>query len=355
MAKRKTRYTRRRHNTPGSSPGFLTVDPDALAPRITVVRYDSAGIEFVDSPDPASLKRPYAGTMWLNVEGLGDQALLERIAREFGLHSLAMEDVVHPLQRPKVEDYDQHVFVVLRVPSGGETFASEQVSLFLGRGFVVTFMERPTEIFSPVLHRMRIDQSPIRLRKADYLAYALIDAMIDSYFPLLEGYGERLEALEDDVLFRPDPQQIETIHATKQQLMAIRSAIWPMRDLLSTLMREDSTRVSVATRLYLRDVQDHTLQLFDMIETYREIASGLVDIHLSSQANTTNEVVRVLTLISTVFIPLTFIVGVYGMNFDYMPELHWRWGYPAVMLGMGAIAAGLAFWFRRKGWLGRRR
>ncbi|WP_323035249.1 magnesium/cobalt transporter CorA [Pararhodobacter sp.] len=351
MAKKKTKYTRRRHNSPGSSPGVLSVDPDAVAPRLSLVRYDSRSIEFEDAPDPATLKRPQAGTMWLNVEGLGDVALLEQIARVFGLHPLAMEDVGHSAQRPKVEDYDQHTFIVLRVPIAGETFASEQVAMFLGRGFVITFMERATDIFAPVLHRMRVDQSPIRMRKADYLAYALIDTMVDSYFPVLEGYGERLELLEDEVLFHPDPKQIKTIHANKQQLMAIRNSVRPMRDLLGMLLREDSTRISDATRIYLRDCHDHTFQLFDMIETYREIASGLVDIHLSSQNNTTNDVVRVLTLISTIFIPLTFIVGVYGMNFEVMPELSLRWGYPGVMIGMGLIAVALVIWFKRKGWL----
>ncbi len=352
MKQKKTRYTKHRRNAPGSSPGVLSVDPDAAAPRLSLVHFDADSIEFVDASDPATLKRTQSGTMWLNVEGLGDAALLEQIARLFGLHPLAMEDVTHAAQRPKVEDYDQHTFIVLRIPVAGDTFASEQVAMFLGQGFVVTFMERETDIFAPVVHRIHSAESPIRLRKADYLAYSLIDTMIDSYFPVLEGYGEYLEALEDEVLFHPDPKQIKTIHATKQQLMAIRSAIWPMRDLLGMLLREDSTRISDATRLYLRDCHDHTFQLFDMIETYREIAAGLVDIHLSSQANTTNDVVRVLTLISTIFIPLTFIVGVYGMNFEVMPELSWHWGYPAVMIGMGLIAVALMIWFRRRGWFG---
>lgn len=355
MPPKSTKYTRRRRNKPGSAPGVLTIDPAAHATRLTLVRFDAHEVTFHDAPDLSTLQVPKTGAIWLNVDGLGDAATLQKIAHIFGLHPLAMEDVVNLNQRPKLEDYDDHHFIVVRMPDAGESFSTEQVALFLGERFVVTFQERPGDVFDPVRTRLRNAQSPIRGRGAGYLTYALIDAVTDSYFPVLEVLGDRLEALEDDVVMRSEVGQIKTIHALKHQLMMVRGAVWPMRDLLSSLIREDGGRFNEATQPYLRDCQDHTFQLMDVIETYREIASGLVDIHLSSQANSTNEVMRVLTLIATIFIPLTFVVGVYGMNFADMPELRWRWGYPAVMAGMAVLAGALVVWFRRKGWLGGKR
>lgn len=354
MASKPRKYSRRRRNAPGSPPGVLSIDPNAQPPRLSAVHADANGVTFYDAPDLNSLKVPKSGTLWVNVDGLGDADTLLKIAQIFGLHPLAMEDVVNLNQRPKVEEYEDHHFIVLRMPEPQADFATEQLSLFFGERFVITFQEHSGDVFEPVRTRLRNPQSPIRGRGAGYLAYALIDALTDAYFPVLEAFGDRIEALEDDVVTgtNSDADQIRAIHAVKHQLMMVRSAVWPMRDLLSTLVRDESGRFTDITRPYLRDCHDHTFQLMDMIETYRDIVSGLVDIHLSSQANRTNEVMQVLTLIATIFIPLTFIVGVYGMNFDIMPELHWRWGYPVVMGAMGAIAVALAIWFRRKGWLG---
>jgi len=350
--KRTSSYTRKRRNAPGSPPGRWATDPAAAESHLHAIRYSSAALEEIDTLPPPTGD----STLWLNVDGLRDQALLSQIAASFGLHPLAMEDVVNLHQRPKAEDYQDHLFIVLRMPTRATgSFASEQVALFLGNGSVITFQEAPGDVFEPVRTRLRNPQSPIRGRGADYLTYALIDAVIDSYFPVLEKLGERIEALEDAVVLRSEPGQIADIHAIKHELRTIRSAIWPMRDLLSTLLRDDGAWFSEQTRLYLRDCHDHAFQLIDMVETYRDITSGLVDIHLSSQSNRMNEVMQVLTLIATIFIPLTFIVGVYGMNFVDMPELHWRWGYPTVMVVMVVIAIGLALWFRAKGWLGGRR
>jgi magnesium transporter len=346
---RKSRYTRKRRSTPGSPPGRWVADPTAAESRLHSLCYSATGLEEGAALEP----RKGDGVLWLNVDGLRDQALLSEIAATYGLHPLAMEDVVNLHQRPKAEDYADHLFLVLRMPvKGGAATATEQVSLFLGPDYVITFQEQPGDVFEPVRTRIRNPQSPIRTRNADYLAYALLDAAVDAFFPVLERVGERIEELEDAVVLHSDPAQIADIHALKHDLRTIRSAIWPLRDLMSTLLRDDGARFSEQTRLYLRDCHDHTFQLIDMIETYREITSGLVDIHLSSQSNQTNEVMQVLTLIATIFIPLTFIVGVYGMNFDIMPELHWRWGYPAVMALMTALGVGLTWWFRRKGWLG---
>lgn len=352
MSSKPAKYVRRRRTRPGSPPGVLTIDPAAPKPRMTVTRFDAQGVSVEEAPDLASLRPPKTGAIWLNVDGLGDADTLHSVARIFGLHPLAMEDVVNLHQRPKLEGYDGHLFVVMRMPEAKEGFASEQVSMFVGAHFVVTFQEHPGDVFNPVRARLRNPLSPIRERGSGYLAYALLDAVTDSYFPVLEALGGQLEGLEDAVVTQPRADQIKAIHALKHQLMLVRGAVWPLRDLLSSLARDESGLFSESTRLYLRDCHDHTFQLVDVIETYREIASGLVDLHLSSQANSTNEVMRVLTLIATIFIPLTFIAGVYGMNFAAMPELQWRWGYPVVMALMAALAVVLIAWFRRKGWLG---
>ncbi len=354
MRKPGSKYAKRRRNPPGSAPGTITIDPEATAPRLHAIRFSPEGITETETPDIAP---PPAGSiLWLNVEGLGDRTTLDRIAQAFSLHPLAMEDVVNLHQRPKAEDYDDHHFIVLRMPHPNAMgLVTEQVSLFLTDNAVITFQERAGDVFDPVRARLRNAKSSIRTRGADYLTYALIDAVIDAYFPVLDLFAERLEMLEDAVVAGAKDTQISTIHDLKQDLMAVRRAVWPMRDMLSTILRDSDDRFSEPTRLFLRDVHDHTFQLIDMIETYRDIASGLVDIFLSSQANRMNEVMKVLTLIATIFIPLTFIVGVYGMNFTDMPELHWRWGYPAVMGAMAVIAAALVVWFHRKGWLGSRR
>ena len=345
------RYQPRRRSPPGSPPGTLTADPDAGETRVHAIRYNAATVSEDDSPDACEP----GTTLWLNIDGLADTAMLQQIGTRFGLHPLALEDVVNLHQRPKAEEYEAHQFIVLRMPESGKgAMNTEQVSIFLGEGFVITVQERPGDVFEPVRARLRNPAGQMRKRGADYLCYALIDAVIDAYFPVLEQLGETLETLEDTVVFVPDEVDMGEIHALKRELMSVRSAIWPMRDVVATLQREETQRFSDNTRLYLRDCQDHTVQLIETIQTYREIASGLVEILLSSQSNRANEVMQVLTLIATIFIPLTFIVGVYGMNFDDMPELHWRYGYPAVMGIMAVIAVVLAVWFYRKGWLGGR-
>ncbi|MCB1391583.1 MAG: magnesium/cobalt transporter CorA [Rhodobacteraceae bacterium] len=346
------RYTRRRRSPPGTAPGTLTADPGAQDPRLHAIRFSADGIEESDGILDC---RP-GSVLWLNIDGLGDTARLQQIGETFGLHPLALEDVVNAHQRPKAEEYEAHQFIVLRMPdSGAGIVATEQVSIFLGDGFVLTFQEKTGDVFDPVRARLRNAKGQMRKRGADYLCYALLDAVIDSFFPVLEALGEQLETLEDEVVFEADSTEMGEIHAIKRDLMTVRSAVWPLRDLVATLQREETPRFSDVTRLYLRDCQDHAVQLIETLQTYREIATGLVDILLSSQSNKINEVMQVLTLIATIFIPLTFIVGVYGMNFVDMPELHWRWGYPVVMAAMGLIAVALAVWFRRKGWLGRGR
>ncbi len=360
--RRSPSFARKRRNPPGTPPGTLTVDPAASPSQISAFGFAATAIDeqpAIKAGDLARLMRK-GETLWVDMAGLGDGEALRQIGMHFDLHPLALEDVVNLHQRPKFEDYESHHFVVMRMPDPEKCldgFQSEQVSLCFGPGFVTTFQERPGDVFDPVRRRLRNPASQLRRRGADYLAYTLIDAVIDSYFPVLEQMGERVEALETSVIERPDTSHIGQVHSLKHDLLAIRRAVWPMRDMLAAMLRDDSALIDPATHIYLRDCHDHTIQLIDMIETYREIASGLVDLHLSSLSNRTNEVMQVLTLIATIFIPLTFIVGVYGMNFDpeagplNMPELGWRFGYPVVMGLMLALAVVLVLWFHRKGWL----
>ncbi|MCC5988854.1 MAG: magnesium/cobalt transporter CorA [Pararhodobacter sp.] len=355
----------RRRMPPGTAPGTLSVDPAATPSRIEVI---AASADRVRGPDPVApgalpMADPAVGVLWVNVEGLGDHDALSAVAGAFNLHPLAIEDAINLHQRPKFEDYESHHFVVLRMPQppGAETvaFVTEQLAICFGPGFVVTLQERPGDVFAPVRHRLLNEAGQMRSRGADYLSYALIDAVVDAYFPVLEALGERVEALEAAVIRVPEAAHVAEIHALKHELMMLRRAVWPMRDMLAAMLRDDSALITDHTRLYLRDCHDHAIQLIELIESYREIASGLIDIHLSSIANRTNEVMRLLTLIATIFIPLTFVAGVYGMNFNpeagwwNMPELNWRFGYPAVLAGMLALALGLVWWFRRKGWIGR--
>jgi magnesium transporter len=347
----------------------MTVAPEALHPQIQVIGYGggrfaedaSASITDVTAPvQPPAVR-------WINVNGLGDIPTLQQIGSAFGLHPLALEDIVNLHQRPKVEAYDGYLFIVLRMPlhlpsvaqGSLPTLETEQVTMAVGHDFVLTFQERPGDSFDPVRHRLRSPAGQIRHRGPDYLAYALIDAAIDAFFPILEAYGEQVEELESDVVAKPGRHQIARIHELKRNLLTARRTLWPLRDMVNALLREDSPLIDRQTLIYLRDCHDHAIQLIDMIETYREICSGLIDIHLSSVSNRMNEVMKVLTVIATIFIPLTFIVGVYGMNFDpaagplSMPELGWPYGYPAILALMATIAVGLLVWFRRKGWIGK--
>jgi magnesium transporter len=365
----RTRYGPRRRSAPGSPPGTLLADPQAPAPRMRLFSYDPSELrETRDAAldDVAAAAGP-GRTLWLDVDGLGDADTIERIGRRFSLHPLALEDVVDVHQRPKFEAYDDHLFLIVRVPLQPRDASApraaglhtEQVAICLGREHVVTFQEAPGDAFEPVRHRLRASSSALRRHGADYLAYALVDAAIDAYFPLLEAYGERLEALEAEVVDRPRREHVALIHDLKRDLLTVRRAVWPLRDLLAAMLRDDTPLVAEHTRVYLRDCLDHATQLIDMVETYREIASGLVDIHLSSVSNRMNEVMKMLTIIATIFIPLTFLAGLYGMNFDpaagpwSMPELGWRYGYPAVLALMAAVAGGLLLYFRRLGWIGR--
>lgn len=352
-----------RRTAPGAAPGTLVADPEALTPHIRITAYgpDKVSEQGEARPSDIAALRDAWPVVWIDVVGLGDAEAVRALGEQFGLHALALEDVLNVHQRPKAEDFGDHLFVVTRMPAGGgDGPETEQVALFVGEGYVLSFQERQGDCFEPVRQRLRREASQARRGGADYLAYALVDAAIDSFFPVLERYGETVERLEDAVVADPQESHAAEIHALKRDLLTLRRAVWPQREMINQLLRDESPVLADSTKVFLRDCYDHTIQLLDMVETYREIASGLTDIYLSSMSNRLNEAMQVLTVIATIFIPLSFIASLYGMNFDTaspwnMPELGWRFGYPAVLLIMAAAAVGLLWWFRRRGWLGRRR
>jgi magnesium transporter len=364
MGRRKRRYKRRplisRRSGPGAAPGTLIPDPDSPKPVIRAILYGPAEVAEQSIEDPkqigASLER--WPVTWINVEGLGDADVIRGIGETMRLHRLALEDVVNVHQRAKVERYAEHEFIVLRMPQPGEQVETEQVSMFLGRNFVLTFQEgRPGDVFDPVRERIRKGVGGLRAGGPDHLAYALIDAVVDSYYPMLERYGEDVETLEMEVLAAPLRRTVRRIHEVKRELLTLRRAIWPHRDAINSLLRDQSPLISDDTRLHLRDCYDHTVQIIDLVETYREVASGLMDVYLSSVSNRMNEIMKILTIITTVCVPPTLVAGVYGMNFNpqasrwNMPELNWPLGYPAALLLMLALMIGPLIFFWRRGWL----
>ncbi len=336
-------------------PGTIVTDPSAPQPVIQVIAYRPDRVEEHAVSDIAELKQivgqwPVA---WINVDGLGNAETIRRFGKLFNLHPLALEDVVNVHQRAKVDQYAAQLFIVVRIGHRAEPVETEQISLFLGKNYVITFQESiPGDCFDPVRARIRAPNAPIRQRGCDYLCYALIDAAIDSYFPILETLGERVERLEEETLANVTRATIRNIHDVKHDLLILRRAIWPAREALHTLAHDPSPLVSDETRIYFRDSYDHTIQLLDLLETYRELGSDLRDLYLSSVSNRMNEIMKVLTIISTIFIPLTFIAGVYGMNFETMPELRWRYGYLFVWIVMVAVVVLMLLFFRRKGWIG---
>ncbi|MGD8394993.1 MAG: magnesium/cobalt transporter CorA [Candidatus Eiseniibacteriota bacterium] len=357
--KRKRHRFHARRTRPGTAPGTLAVDPEAPPPRITAIAYGPDGLVEQPIADLAELDRlrDLHPVIWVNVDGLGDSEVVAAIGGRFGLHRLALEDVVNVHQRPKVEDYGSNVFVVARMPIPERPPESEQFALFLGEGFIVTFQERPGDCLEPV--RLRLRQGAPRLRGSgpDYLAYAMLDAIVDAYFPTLEQYGERLDTLESDILAHPDNAQLRRLHILKHDLAELRRLVWSHREVFVVLTREKSRFIDETTGIYLRDCYDHTIQLAEMIDVHREIGASLMDLHLSMVSNRMNEVMKVLTIIATIFIPLGFVAGLYGMNFDTsspwnMPELGWRFGYPFVLGFMLATAVAMLVFFRRRGWLG---
>ncbi|HWM93096.1 MAG TPA: magnesium/cobalt transporter CorA [Thermoanaerobaculia bacterium] len=358
MARRRLKVGKRYHR-PGTAPGTLRAPEKRVDQvRVTVIDYgpDRLVEKTVTRVEDLFPYRDTSTVTWINVEGLHDVPFLEALGRHFGFHPLALEDVLNCGQRPKIEDYGEYHFMILKSLLPSETLETEQISFFLGGNYVITLQEVPGDSFEAVRERIRRGKGLIRRSGPDYLAYALIDALVDEFFPVLEKYGERIETLETELLEKPSPDTIQEIHQIKRELLILRRTAWPERDVIAAMQREESDVIHPETQVFLRDCYDHTIQVIDMIETFRDLASGMLDVYLSSVSNRMNEVMKVLTIISTIFIPLNFIAGVYGMNFHTdrspmnMPELDWYFGYPFALGLMLTVAVLLVFYFRKRRW-----
>ena len=359
--RKRTALRRRRPQTLGLEPGSITPVPGAPPAVIRVISYDANRVEegsIRHVSDLKPIRDSTTGVSWINIDGIGDPDTLSQLGQMFGLHLLALEDVVNLHQRPKFEDYGDTDFIVLRVPSLSPHLDLEQVSMFVRDGFVITIQERPGDCFNSLRGRIRNGKGRIRRRGSAYLAYAVLDAIVETFYPVVEGYTDQLEEIESRVLANETENVVAAIHAVRHDLRALRRAIVPTREVLSAMARADASDPQGDTQIFLRDCHDHTVQLMEALDTNRELASSLMDIHLSNVSMRMNEVMKVLTIIATIFMPLGFIAGLYGMNFDgdlspwNMPELRWRYGYLFALGAMGLTAIGLVLFFRSKGWLG---
>jgi len=326
------------------------------ATRVSVIDYGPDSIEFreIENLDELSAYKSRPTVTWISVEGLGDPERIERIGEIFGLHHLVIEDVLHTDQRSKVDILGEYLFFVMKLVSFDRALRSvdvSQVSLVLGNRFVITFVEAGGRIFESVRGRLRAARGSSRKMGADYLAYALMDSMVDSYFDTLEAVGEEIEDIEDQLILDPGPEQLQRIYVLKREMIHVRKSVWPLRDIISTLERADSDLVGASIHIYLRDLYDHSVQLIDTVETQRDMLSGMLEIYVSSLSNKLNEIMKFLTIIGTIFIPLTFITGIYGMNFSNMPELRWKAGYFGALILMAVVAISLLLYFKRKKWL----
>ncbi len=355
------RARRRSKRSPiGASPGTLIADPAARRSelRLTLISPERSRTIEQASIDDVHANRDRWPILWLDCTGLANVDLIAGIGRIFNLHPLALEDVVNTGQRPKVDFFEDHAFIVVKMIDDAATHRYEQISLFLGGNFIVTFQEREGDPFDPV--RKRIESSApnrLRTRGADYLAYALIDAVVDSYFAPIEAASETVERIEDDMLSGPQQRQMQQLHQSRREVLALKGVLWPLRDALASLIRNDVPFVTAETKVFLNDTLDHAIRLIELVETQRDTLTGLIEMHLSLSQARTNDVISLLTIVSTIFIPLTFLVGVWGMNFSpdaspwNMPELHAYYGYPLALLFMALIAVALVAYFKWKKWL----
>jgi magnesium transporter len=351
-------FRKRRSKKAGLPPGtpVYVGEREDEKVKISVLDYDELNYQEkeVKAVEECFPFKDTSTVTWINIDGIHQVDIIEKIGKHFDLHPLIQEDIVNTEQRPKIEDFGNYIYIVLKMIYHDENDGEikiEQVSLILGENFVISFQEKEGDIFNHVRERIRNGKGRIRKMKADYLAYSLLDAVVDNYFFILEKSGEQIEELEDKVVSNPKPETLQEIHKLKRGMIFLRRSVWPLREVINTLERGESSFIQKTTRIYLRDVYDHTIQVIDSVETFRDMLSGMHDTYLSSISNRMNEIMKVLTIIATIFIPLTFVAGIYGMNFKFMPELDWRWGYFAVWLIMAAVAVLMIFYFKRKKWL----
>ena len=352
------RLIKKRSHKSGLPPGTLIHVGERKAEKVKIRILDYDEVQF-EEKEAKTIEESFPfkdkpTVTWINIDGLHEVGIIEKLGSHFGLHPLLLEDILNTDQRPKMEDYGDYIFVVLKMLYPGENkdeIEAEQVSLIFGSNFVISLQEREGDVFDPVRDRIRKSKGRIRKTGSDYLAYALLDAIVDNYFLILENVGEKIEDTEQQLASNPSPGTLQFIRELKNEMIFLRKSIWPLRELINGLERCESTLIHESTGAYLRDVYDHTIQIIDTVESYRDMISGMVDIYLSSISNKMNEVMKVLTIFASIFIPLTFVAGVYGMNFEFMPELGWRWGYFALLGFMVSVGIFLVLYFKRKRWL----
>jgi len=324
--------------------------------KVHVIDYDEANFQEIEmaSVDACIPFKDKPTVTWINVDGVHDVQVLEKLGGCFGLHRLVMEDIMNTDQRPKMEDYGEYLYIVLKILAVGKNgeIVSEQLSLVLGENFVLSFQEGiEGDVFNLIRDHLRTNKGRIRKMKADYLAYALLDAVVDNYFVILEKFGDKIELIETELIKSPKQATIQRIYQLKREIIFLHNAVWPLREVVNALGKRESPLIHESITPYLRDIYDHVIHIIDSVDIYREMLSSMLDLYLSSVSNRLNEVMKVLTAISLIFMPLTFIVGVYGMNFKHMPELEWRYGYFYVLLGMFGIGVAMFLYFKRKKWL----
>lgn len=354
-------FFKKRHTKVGARPGTLVIPKEAPAPHITSIHYSETThrADVVESVEQLTEAFNEQEVTWVDVQGFGDRSIMRQLGELFKLHPLLLEDVVNVPQRPKTEPYGDQLLVIIRMVRLGQTIDDEsptvdmeQVSMVIAHNYIITFQEKHGDILDPVRKRLLANKGLIRKRGPDYLAYVIADTIVDAYYPVLENVGNRLEALESEVIYNPSPAVLGELNQLKNQLINLRRAIWPQREAINELVRGDHKLVSEEIGVFLRDTYDHCIQTSEVAEMYREMASGLMNTYLSSIANRTNDVMKVLTIVSSIFVPLTFMAGIYGMNFEHMPELHYKYSYSILCAAMIAVASGMIFFFWKKGWLG---
>lgn len=358
LTRRRPRFIKRPPKKPGTAPGTLvpSAERPAEAPQIRWIGYDAEQLQEREIRHIEEILplRESRAVSWINVDGLHDVTLLETIGRHFHIHPLTLEDIANTGHRPKAEEFDAYLFLVFKMLYYDEDrnhIESEQVSLVLGSDFLISLQERSGDVFEPVRERLQKSKGRIRRSGCDYLTYALVDAVVDHYFVVLEILGDKIELLEDALLESPEPEILQQIYQLKRELIFFRKQVWPIREMINRLVKEDSAFIGDAVDIFFNDVYDHTIQIIDTIESFRDVLTGLLDVYLSTVSNRMNEVMKVLTIIATIFIPLSFIAGVYGMNFEYMPELRYRWAYPALWGVIVAVFVGMIAWFKHRRWL----
>jgi len=352
------RFTKKRLKKIGASPGTLVHvgEKKTEKTRISLIDYDEEHLQekVLDNIEGAFPLKDLPTVTWINIDGLHDVDVIEKTGQRFNIHPLVLEDILNTGQRPKSEEFEDFVFVVLKMlyyDKNTKELNSEQISLILGRNFLISFQEVQGDVFETVRERIRKSKTRIRKAGCDYLAYALIDAVVDHYFLILETLGENIEILEEEIIENPTRKSMQTIHDLKREMIYLRKQIWPIREVINSLVKGESSLLGEPVHLYFRDVYDHTIQIIDTIESFRDILGGMLEMYLSTISNKMNEVMKVLTIIATIFIPITFVAGIYGMNFKFMPELEWQWGYLMFWVIIAVVVGGMTTYFKKKKWI----